>query len=131
MSNIVKIGDTEFETLVALTKDEHEVGLMFHPAPTPIMSFPYRNSSIKKFWMKDTLADLDIIFCNNNKIIDICKGSAYSLDLIGPNRASDLVVEMPFGSAKKFNINLGDDVNLKFSKQTIARIFNKNHIKKA
>ncbi len=120
MSDRIKIGDYEFDTLVAITKEEHNTGLMWKKNP-PIMSFPYDKPEIHKFWMQNTIAPLDIIFCRSNKIIDIQKGNPYSIDLIGPNEETDLVVELPLGTVKKYNIASGDSIELKYSIFTLSK----------
>lgn len=121
MKDIIKIGDYEFDTLVAITEEEHNNGLMWKKPPTPIMSFPYDKPEVHKFWMQNTIAPLDILFCNAGKIIDIKKGSPYSIDLIGPDQNTDLVVELPLGTAKRYNIIEGMDISLKYSVFTIGR----------
>lgn len=105
-----------FPTLVAETYEQQAKGLMFQKAPQPIMSFPYKKASINKFWMKNCPDHLDIVFALNNKIVDIKKGEAYSTNMIG-SCASNLVVEFPYGTMQKFNIQCGDSINLISSDQ--------------
>lgn len=66
--DIIVLGKNKFETLVARTPLEHLRGLMFKEWPPPIMSFPYSDAGIKKFWMKNTPSPLDIIFCYAGEI---------------------------------------------------------------
>lgn len=121
MSDKIKIGKHVFNTLVAITEEEHAIGLMWKKAPAPIMSFPYEKAEVHKFWMQNTIAPLDILFCHGNKIIDIKKGSPYSIDLIGPDKETDLVVELPFGTVKEYNIAEGDYIELKYSMNTLSK----------
>jgi uncharacterized membrane protein (UPF0127 family) len=111
-SGYVYIGDQIFESLFAITASEQEAGLMYVKPPTPIMSFLYKQAQVNKFWMKNTPSDLDIIFCNNGKISQICKGSSYSTQIVGDNSLSDLVIELPFGTAKANNFFIGQPVGL-------------------
>ena len=110
----VYINDKYFPTLVAITPEEHSQGLMFKPYPPPIMAFPYTRAEVRKFWMKNTICSLDIIFCKKNKIIAICAGQPLSTKLIGPNDPSDLVIEMPYGTANSNGFKIGDDVRLEW-----------------
>lgn len=117
----ISIGKNVFATLVAVTEDEHNQGLMRKPWPPPVMSFPYNTSEIRKFWMKNTVSPLDILFCKNDTVISIHKGEPLSTQLIGPNRPSNLVVELPLGTVKKLGIEVGDSVHVKYSISTVAK----------
>jgi len=123
MSDKVKIGSVEFETLVAITDEEAADGLMFKPWPPPVMAFPCQTSSVRKFWMKNTMSPLDIVFCRNGRVIGIFAGEPYSLENIGPDEPSDLVVEFPSGTVKNCNISVGDEVKLSYSVSTLAKKF--------
>src|SRR6266705_3594855 len=112
------IGKHEFDTLVAITEEDHTTGLMWQKNPQ-IMSFPYDKPDIHKFWMQNTIAALDILFCRYGKIIDIRKGKPFSVDLIGPDKETDLVIELPIGIAEKYNIVNGNNVDLKYSLSTL------------
>lgn len=116
------INGYEFHTAVAVTEDEHINGLMFKTKAF-VMSFPYDTLAIRKFWMKNTQVPLDIIFCLNKKVINICYGKPYCEDFIGPNEPTDLVIEMPMGFAKQYNINSGDAVKLQCSRKTQLKKF--------
>lgn len=117
----VQIGNHYFDTLIALTEYEQARGLMEKSWPPPVMCFPYKKSSIHKFWMKNTPSPLDIIFVKNNKVLDIFKGEPYSLVAVGPEEPSDLVVELPFGTAKKLGIKKGDPVKIFYGIDTMCR----------
>lgn len=120
-SDIVTIGNNSFYTLVAVTDEEHQKGLMYQAWPPPIMSFPYKNANIRKFWMKNTESPLDIVFCCAGKVVDIQQGKPYDTTLIGPNKPIDLVVELPQGYVKSHKISVGDSVEIKYSLRTLAR----------
>lgn len=123
MSDLIIINGKSLPTLIALTEPEQEIGLMYKEWPPPIMTFPFINSEIRKFWMKNTPSPLDIIFCNSGRIVGIYEGKPYSEDLIGPNSPVNLVVETPAGMAKKLSINSGDNVKLKYSLESLAKKF--------
>lgn len=119
----IKIGNLVFPTLVAMTAREQEQGLMNKVWPPPVMSFVYAKSSVNKFWMKNTPSPLDIVFCNNNKIISICKGNPNSLSVIGGDYLSDLVIEFPAETCETYNIDINSSVELQFSKTSLMKFF--------
>lgn len=120
MKNFIIINNVKFPTLLAITPEEHEVGLMWKPWPPPIMCFLFNEPEVRKFWMKNTISPLDIVFCRNNTIIDICHGEPLSEDHVGPNEEVDLVIEFPFGHCKEYNISKGDLIKLNHSLKSIA-----------
>ena len=125
----VIINKKAFNTIISITPEEQATGLMYQAQPPPIMCFPFKEASVNKFWMKDTISPLDIIFCRDNKIISIAKGDPLSLKFVGPNSPSDLVVEMPLGSAKHFGIEVGNPVSLKYSLISMAKYLEENFLK--
>ena len=122
MHNLIVLKGKEFVTKVAITEQEQMKGLMFEKWPPPIMVFPYKNSSIRKFWMHNTISPLDIIFCNNGKIISIMKGEPLSTKLIGPDKPVDFVVELPYGMAEVLTLKPGDDVSFSPTETALASI---------
>lgn len=123
MSDLIIINGTDVPTLVAITEEEQVNGLMHRLWPPPVMAFPFEKSAVRKFWMKNTPSPLDIIFCKANRVVDICRGEPYSESLIGPNKPTDLVIEMPAGQAKNLSIEAGNEVKLKLSVATVAKQF--------
>ena len=120
MNDKIVFGAAELETLVALTDVEQERGLMFRLVPA-VMSFPYEKPAIRKFWMKNTVCPLDIVFCHAGKVVDVYYGQPLSLEHVGPNIMTDLVVELPYGSAEKLGIWCGQSVKLSYSMRTLAK----------
>ncbi len=123
--DLVKINKNTFKTLVAITEEEQNAGLMWQKAPTPVMVFAFEKPDVHKFWMMNTIAELDIIFCKSGKIVEIHHGKPLSLDLVGPDYPIDLVIELPFGSVKNYKIATGDEVELKYSVATLSRKYAK------
>lgn len=119
--DIIHIKDQSFHTLVAITPEEHSTGLMHKAWPPPVMCFPYKNAAYRSFWMRNTISPLDIIFCKDNKIISIHYGEPLTTHQIGPHVPSDLVIELPHGTAAKYGFSVGDSVRLSYSQKTIAR----------
>lgn len=121
MDDAISIKGQVFTTLVAITEDEHRIGLMYQKWPPPIMVFPYKRASIRRFWMKNTQTPLDIIFCRANHVIGIFKGEPLSTTLVGPNEPSDLVIELPAGTAASLGLSVGDYVGFSPTKMTAER----------
>lgn len=120
-SDYIKIGNHNLPVEVAITEEEQVRGLMYVDWPPPTMIFPFEKEAVRKFWMRNTISPLDIIFCLNSKIISICQGEPLSLKLLGPDIASDLIIEMPAGSVKKLGIKIEDRVEVKYSMETVAK----------
>lgn len=119
--NKVIFGKTEIATLVALTEEEQGRGLMGCAWPPPVMSFPFDQSRVSKFWMKNTPSPLDIVFCYAGKVISIETGIPNSEIHVGPDSLTDLVVELPSGAARRLNIESGTPVRLAYDLTTLAR----------
>ena len=102
----VVIDDNEFVNVkLAISEEEQKQGLKNVRNPM-LMAFPYKQASVRKFWMHDTPAPLDIIFCNGTKVIYIGKGEPYDAKtLIGPDTACTLVLEAPAGFVISNNIS--------------------------
>lgn len=108
----IYIANNVFPSLLAISEEEQEKGLMFEPFPPPIMSFLYNKPKITKFWMKNTESPLDIVFCCNGLVQQIHKGTPFSTEIIGMDKESDLVIEFPYGTVKSSCIKLYDRVGL-------------------
>jgi uncharacterized membrane protein (UPF0127 family) len=122
INDIISINGYCLPTLVAVTKNEQQRGLMWKEWPPPIMTFPYKKATYNKYWMNNTPSALDIVFCKDNNIIGIYKGNPLSTELIGPNEPSDLVVELPYGTVSKLGIKVGDYIGFSPSIETISKI---------
>ena len=111
-SGYISIDNNIFQTLLAISADEQRKGLMYEPWPPPVMSFIYDRPTINKFWMHNTQSPLDILFCCNGKITQIHAGEPFSTKIIGDDKYSDLIIELPFGTAKTSNIKIHSIVEL-------------------
>lgn len=116
------INNRKIPTLLAITAEEQEKGLMHQPWPPPIMSFVYSSPRINKYWMSNTPSPLDIVFIHNNKITQIKEGKPYSTEIIGDNSFSDLVVEFPKGTCQEWGLKVGDAIKLDLSYQGILKL---------
>lgn len=108
----IYIHNSVFSTLLAISEEEQAHGLMHQEWPPPIMSFVYTSPRINRFWMKNTPSPLDIIFCHAGKVSEICQGEPYSTAAIGSNLLSDLVIELPLGTAELTQIKIGQAAGL-------------------
>ena len=106
------IANNIFPTLLAISLEEQSQGLMHQPWPPPIMSFVYARPQINKFWMNKTPSPLDLLFCCDGKVKEICFGEPNSTSMIGGDQLSDLVIELPFGTVASSCIKLGHQVGI-------------------
>lgn len=113
----VFINNNIFPTLLAISSEEQSQGLMYQEWPPPVMSFVYASPRVNRFWMKNTPSPLDIVFCNNGKVSEICYGEPYSTCVIG-SQNSDLVIELPHGTVESSSIKVGQLAGL--VKPTVA-----------
>ena len=70
-----------------------------------------------KFWMKNTLIPLDVIFIKNDNIIEILQNVLpCTLDecpLFGPKEKVDFVIELKSGRSKELGLEIGNKIFLK------------------
>ena len=110
-NGFIYIDQNVFPSLFAISSDEQSKGLMYVSWPPPIMSFVYGSSRVNRFWMANTPAPLDILFCNSGKVLDICYGEPYSTRGLG-ECLSDLVIELPYGTVEEVGIKVGQEVGI-------------------
>lgn len=127
--NYFKYKNHKIPTVLAITAEEQERGLMFEKNLPPSMAFVYTEPRHNKFWMKNVSEGLDIIFCLGNKIVAIYQGKPYSTELIGGNYLSDLVLEMPLGNSQKIGMKVGDQMSMEYEPKSLSKILFSNAIK--
>ena len=105
---------------LALTEEQQKIGLMNRAnlSEDAGMLFVYKDMNLKKFWMKNTLIPLDIIWMDNsNRIIYIERNAQPCTrdpcDIYGIDALSKDVLEVNGGFATKNNLLVGDIVLLK------------------
>jgi uncharacterized protein len=99
---------------VAATPKQRERGLMQRKtlAPYDGMLFVFPETRPQKFWMKDTLLALDIVFIDaQQRIVFIGRGIPHALDGVGPETAVSAVIELAAGRAANEGIAIGDTVS--------------------
>ena len=118
----VKINSQIINIEIADTLEKQIQGLSDRQSLCPDcgMLFVFPTARVQRFWMKNMRFPLDIIWINNNKIVNISKNLPPEGE--HPTRAyssiepADYVLEINAGAARKWGIRIGDEVkfNLKF-----------------
>lgn len=84
------------------------------------MLFVFAESSYPSIWMKDMGFALDILWIRNGKIVDLEENAPppspgvrpESLPIYTPDVPARLVLEANAGFAKKFKVNIGDEIKI-------------------
>jgi uncharacterized membrane protein (UPF0127 family) len=104
-----------FRVEVALTPEEHARGLMYRSqlADDAGMVFVFEEPSIQRFWMKNTLIPLDMIFIGKDrKIVGVVENAAPETEterMVGA--PSQYVLEIGGGLAAQLGIRAGQAVD--------------------
>jgi uncharacterized membrane protein (UPF0127 family) len=109
----VIINNKTYTVDVAKTEPEKNKGLSGRKylAPNSGMLFVFEKPGVYPFWMKDTLIPLDIIYINNNKVVEITTlqpQSSGNIPRYTPQNKADYVLELNANSGVK----VGDNVNI-------------------
>lgn len=114
----VKIGENTFKVEVADTPEKKMQGLMFRSSldNDKGMIFPFEEESEKRFWMKDTIIPLDMIFINRDKVIVNITTAMPCKEMPCMNYPSGApamyVLEINAEEAAKRNIKIGDKIEI-------------------
>jgi uncharacterized membrane protein (UPF0127 family) len=89
--------------------------------PDEGMLFLFRSSSMRMFWMKGMLMPIDILWIDKGRVIGIEKNvppepgvSFGQLKRYRSSEPSECVLEIAAGRAEELDIQVGDDVNIRF-----------------
>lgn len=110
---IIEIGDNELHTEVVSTPDKLARGLGKRRklCDSCAMLFVFQKDGKHSFWMKDMLLPLDIIWIDDNKIVNIEKNIQADFDgVLTPEADADAVLEINAGKADKLGIMVGDEI---------------------
>lgn len=118
----MKINNTEIKLRLAQTTNEISRGLggvaQLEENEGMLFLLPQKDTK-PTFWMKDMLIDLDMIWINDDRIVDIHENvpaqrgvSDGELKLYSPKEKIDYILEVNAGFAAKNNIKVGDLVDL-------------------
>jgi hypothetical protein len=99
---------------IADTPDKRATGLMYRRdlGADAGMLFLFAQASAQKFWMKNTPLPLDMIFIGPTaKIVGIVADTKpFTTNPLGPDEASQYVLEVNAGFAAKHGVAVGDQV---------------------
>lgn len=116
MISPIHIGAHAFDVQYALTAEQKRKGLMFveDMPDNHGMVFLYPKQSVTKFWMRNTLIPLDMLFFDKDMKLVHIENSATPHDLSprGPNTPVCIVVEINGGMAETLNIQMGEILSL-------------------
>lgn len=115
----VQVGQKKITVEVVLAPASIQQGLSGRSeigADGMLFMLPQRQQA--SFWMKDMQFDLDMIWIDAGKIVDITSNvpapetTADSLPIYQPNQPVEMVLEVPAGDAGRHNWQVGDVVQL-------------------
>ncbi len=115
---IAEINGHIFSLYLAKTSEEQSVGLAKYNKinQNQGMLFLFQRADNYSFWMKDMQFPIDIIFIENNKVVDVFQNVPVSpndnLPVYTTKTKADKVLEINSGLAKKYNIKIGAEVRL-------------------
>lgn len=114
------IGDRAIDLEVARTAQQQAIGLMYRTslADNRGMLFAFESPQPMRFWMKNTLIPLDMIFLRDGKVVAIAQAVPSCKTKTCPTYGTDLpvnqVIELRGGRAKEIGLKVGDQVKIKF-----------------
>jgi len=107
-------GQAHFTVEVAADQAAREKGLMFreHMASSAGMIFVYQAPNHARFWMKNTLIPLDMIFADETGLVTVVHSDAIPQDLtpIDGGEGVMYVLEINGGLAKRIGIAAGAEM---------------------
>ena len=119
---------TVYRLEVAVTPQEQTQGLMFRESlpPRTGMLFSYSDNAPHRFWMKNTMIPLDIIWLDREgKVIFLSENTppcvADPCPSYGPDAPSVRVIEIAGGMAKKEKVKVGASIRLMDVEETKAK----------
>lgn len=117
-----QMGSQIIELEVTATPAQQQLGLMYRQnlPDDRGMLFSFEPARPVKFWMKNTLIELDMVFLRDGKISAIadnvppCKNEP--CPVYGPETDIDQVIELRGGRAAELGLKIGDRVTIEFIK---------------
>jgi hypothetical protein len=117
----VVLGDQIILADVAITEAQREKGLsgVRYLSNNEGLLFIFEKEGEHAFWMKDMKIPIDIVWINNNKIVDVDTHvmpepdkDITELKIYKPSEPVDRVLEIRGGRFDLLNIEIGDDVKI-------------------
>lgn len=109
----------------ASTPEARTRGLMDRSSLKPAegMAFFFPAPATQKFWMKNTIIPLDILFVDaENRIVDVAHGLPGSLMPMGTDTPVISVIEIEAGAAALLGIGIGDTVHYDTETLSLPRL---------
>ncbi|WP_244532954.1 DUF192 domain-containing protein [Geitlerinema sp. PCC 9228] len=117
----MQVGDTTVDLEVAQTAEQRRVGLMYRRSlpRNRGMLFRFDSPRVVRFWMKNTLIPLDMIFLRDGRVEKVVAEAppcdrpvcpTYGMEAIPINQ----VIELNAGRAAELGIQAGDRVRIEF-----------------
>lgn len=84
------------------------------------MLFVFANRLVPKFWMKDMLFDLDIVWLDRGRVVDLTTDiqapdpatPLHQLPTYSPSQSVNMVLELPAGAVEAYDLQIGDLIQL-------------------
>lgn len=118
----INVGNTRFNVEIAKTEEERRVGLAKYESLQPDFSmlFVLQNDSKPNFWMKGVKFPIDIIWIDNNTVVDITANvptvpentPEAQIPRYSPKQLVDFALEVAAGTASAKGIKITDKVEL-------------------
>lgn len=114
----IKIGNAEWRVEIANNEFSRAQGLSGRQSlPEDAgMLFLFNQADIHKFWMRDMKFPLDIVWINDDKVVDISDNlppaSLDDLKIYSPKEPANLVLEINAGQIDRYGIKIGDPVKI-------------------
>ncbi len=108
------------ELEVARTREQQALGLMYRPQlpDNRGMLFPFADSRLLTFWMKNVPVPLDMIFLLDGEVKAIAASvppcNTASCPVYGPNEPVNQVIELRSGRAAELGLQVGDRLEIQF-----------------
>ncbi len=107
----LSVGAKTYSVEVVSSARDMAIGLAKYNSlePSQGMLFELKTKSIPAFWMKNMKFDIDLVWIDDNKVVDVSRGFAVTPDiLIRPKSAVNYVLELNLNSGVK----VGDQVKI-------------------
>ena len=114
------VNDEKIDLEVARTSQQQQLGLMYRTELPKDrgMLFPFSESIVASFWMKNVNISLDIIFVRDGVVDSIARDvppcPSEPCPIYRSQGFINQVIELPGGRAKELNIRKGDKLNVIF-----------------
>lgn len=125
ISAAADIKGTQIALEVAVTSAQRATGLMFRPEipDNRGMLFPFDPAQPVRFWMRNVLVPLDMVFLRQGRVeaiaADVPPCEAVPCPTYGPGVAIDQVIELRGGRAAELGLQVGDRIAIDFTAQPI------------